>query len=124
MAGRFCAMLDCVDIGFIPGGLFDELPLPSQTGATRTGGIDVNKPRSRAALSAALALAITPGGFTALPGAPPGDDGPVRRSRHRLRMKHRQRQHFVDRVPSRGYAPSGTSPGRSGPAGSVADVLI
>jgi len=64
MAGRFCAMLDCVDTGFIPGGLLDELPLPSQTGATRTGGIDVNKPRSRAALAAALALAIAPGGFT------------------------------------------------------------
>jgi hypothetical protein len=64
MAGRFCTMLDCVDTGFIPGGLLDELPLPSQIGAVRTGGIDVNKPRSRAVLSAALALAIAPGGFT------------------------------------------------------------
>ncbi len=64
MAGRFCTMLDCVDTGFIPGGLLDELPLPSQTGAVRTGGIDVNKPRSRAVLAAALALAIAPGGFT------------------------------------------------------------
>ncbi len=53
-----------VDTGFIPGGLLDELPLPSQIGAVRTGGIDVNKPRSRAVLSAALALAIAPGGFT------------------------------------------------------------
>ncbi len=64
MAGRFCTMLDCVDTGFIPGGLLDELPLPSQIGAVRTGGIDVNKPRSRAVLAAALALAIAPGGFT------------------------------------------------------------
>src|SRR6266536_2253632 len=64
MAGRFCTMLDCVDTGFIPGGLLDQLPLPAQIGATRTGGIDVNKPRSRAMLSAALALAIAPGGFT------------------------------------------------------------
>ena len=64
MAGRFCTMLDCVDTGFIPGGLLDELPLPAQIGATRTGGIDVNKPRSRAVLAAALALAIAPGGFT------------------------------------------------------------
>jgi hypothetical protein len=64
MAGRFCAMLDCVDMGFIPGGTLDELPLPSQIGAVRTGGIDVNKPRSRAVLAAALALAIAPGGFT------------------------------------------------------------
>jgi hypothetical protein len=33
-------------------------------GATRTGGIDLNKPRIRAALSAALALAAAPHGFT------------------------------------------------------------
>ena len=64
MTARFCTMLDCVDTGFIPGGTLDELPLPSQIGAVRTGGIDLNKPRSRAALAAALALAIAPGGFT------------------------------------------------------------
>jgi hypothetical protein len=64
MAGRFCTMLDCVDTGFIPGGLLDTLPTASQLGSTRAGGIDVNKPRSRAALAAALALAIAPGGFT------------------------------------------------------------
>jgi hypothetical protein len=64
MAGRFCATLDCVDTGFIPSGLLDELALPAQIGAVRTGGIDLNKPRSRAVLSAALALAIAPGGFT------------------------------------------------------------
>jgi len=57
-------MLDCVDTGFIPGSLLDELPLPSQLGAVRAGGIDVNKPRIRAVLAAALALAIAPGGFT------------------------------------------------------------
>ena len=64
MADRFCTMLDCVDTGFIPGGLLDELPLPSQIGAVRTGGIDLNKPRARAVLAAALAPAIAPGGFT------------------------------------------------------------
>ena len=64
MAGRFCTMLDCVDTGFIPGGLLDTLPAASQLGSTRIGGIDVNKPRSRAVLAAALALAIAPGGFT------------------------------------------------------------
>jgi hypothetical protein len=37
---------------------------PARTGATRTGGIDLNKPRIRAALSAALALAAAPHGFT------------------------------------------------------------
>ena len=39
-------------------------PLPSRVGATRAGGIDLNKPRIRAALSAALALAAAPRGFT------------------------------------------------------------
>ena len=64
MAGRFATTLDCADIGFLPDGVLDQLPLPCQLGATRTGGIDLNKPRIRAALSAALALAPAPAGFT------------------------------------------------------------
>ena len=64
MAGEFCTALDCVDVGFIPDGLLDALPAASQLGSTRVGGIDVNKPRSRAVLAAALALAIAPGGFS------------------------------------------------------------
>ena len=65
MADRFATMLDCADIGFLPDGLLDELPLPAQAGTTRIAGIDLNKPRIRAVLSAALALAPAPGGFTA-----------------------------------------------------------
>ena len=64
MCQRFCTALDCVDIGFIPGGTLDQLPLPAHLGASRVGGIDVNKPRIRAALAAVLALAASPGGFT------------------------------------------------------------
>jgi hypothetical protein len=64
MTGRFCTMLDCLDTGFIPDGTLDELPLPARIGAVRTGGIDLNKPRTRAVLAAALALAPAPGGFT------------------------------------------------------------
>jgi len=64
MAERFCTMLDCVDVGFIPDQTLDELPAPSQIGATRVGGVDLNKPRIRAALAAALALAVAPEGFT------------------------------------------------------------
>ena len=45
------------------GGLLDELPLPAQVGATRTGGLDLNKPRMRAVLAAALAPAILSIGF-------------------------------------------------------------
>jgi hypothetical protein len=64
MADRFAAALDCADIGFLPDGLLDQLPLPAQAGASRIAGIDLNKPRIRAALAAALALAPAPGGFT------------------------------------------------------------
>ena len=64
MAERFATTLDCADISFITDGTLDELPLPSRIGATRTGGIDLNKPRIRAALAGALALAAAPHGFT------------------------------------------------------------
>jgi hypothetical protein len=64
MAERFATTLDCADISFLPDGILDELPQPSRIGATRTGGIDLNKPRTRAALAAALALAAAPHGFT------------------------------------------------------------
>src|ERR1022692_4859261 len=55
MADRFATALDCADTGFLPDGALDQLPLPSQTGASRIAGIDLNKPRIRAALSAAVA---------------------------------------------------------------------
>ncbi len=64
MAGRFATALDCADISFLPDGILDQLPLPARLGATRTGGIDLNKPRIRAALQAALALTAAPRGFT------------------------------------------------------------
>lgn len=64
MVDRFTSMLDCVDIAFLPDGVLDELPTPSQIGATRVGGVDVNKPRTRVALAAVLALAVAPEGFT------------------------------------------------------------
>jgi len=46
MTGRFTT-LDCVDAGFLPEDTLDQLPLPSRIGATRIGGIDLNKPRIR-----------------------------------------------------------------------------
>jgi hypothetical protein len=64
MVDRFTTTLDCVDIGFLPEDTLDELPLPSQLGRTRVGGIDLNKPRIRTTLAAVLALAPAPGGFT------------------------------------------------------------
>jgi len=64
MVERFCSALDCVDIGFVPDGILDELPLPSQIGAIRVGGIDLNRPRMRSAMAGVLALSVAPEGFT------------------------------------------------------------
>ncbi len=64
MVDRFTTTLDCVDVTFIGDGLLDQLPAPAQVGATRVGGVDLDKPRIRAALSAALAPSVAPGGFT------------------------------------------------------------
>jgi hypothetical protein len=61
---RFCTTPDCLDIGFIPDGTLDQLPQPSQLAAVRVGGVDPNKPRTRATLAAVLALSPAPGGFT------------------------------------------------------------
>jgi hypothetical protein len=64
MTERFCTTLDCVDTGDLPDGTLDRLPLPARIGHTRIGGIDLNKPRIRAALAAVLALAAAPDGIT------------------------------------------------------------
>lgn len=64
MVDRFCTTLDCLDVGFQLDNTLDQLPQPSQIGATRVGGIDLNKPRIRATLTAVLALAAAPAGFT------------------------------------------------------------
>jgi hypothetical protein len=53
-----------VDTGFIGDGILDELPTGVRLGATRVGGVDLNKPRMRDALRAARALAPAPNGFT------------------------------------------------------------
>ena len=64
MVERFATALDCVDVGFLPDGILDELPLPTRIGATRIGGVNLNKPRIRSALAAVLALSVAPDGFT------------------------------------------------------------
>src|SRR6476660_1477567 len=61
---QFTTALDCVDTGFIGDAILDELPTGARLGATRIGGVDLNKPRMRDALRAALALTPAPNGFT------------------------------------------------------------
>src|SRR5438093_4673298 len=65
MLERFMTTLDCVDTAFISDQTMDQLPLPSRLGKTRVGGVDLNNPRIRSALSAVLALAPSPAGFSA-----------------------------------------------------------
>ena len=64
MLERFMTALDCVDTAFISDQTLDQLPLPAQVGKTRVGGVDMNRPRTRTALAAVLALASSPTGFT------------------------------------------------------------
>ena len=61
MADRFATTLDCADTGFLPWMSCPSPPRPERAGSP---GVDLNKPRTRAALSAALSLAPAPGGFT------------------------------------------------------------
>jgi hypothetical protein len=60
MLERFLTTLDCVDAAFVADQTLDQLPLPSQVGSTRVGGVDLGRPRIRAALAAVLALAPHP----------------------------------------------------------------
>jgi hypothetical protein len=64
IAERFATALDCVDTGFLGDGILDQLPTASMLGATRVGGVDLNRPRMRDALAAVAALAPAPSGFT------------------------------------------------------------
>lgn len=61
---EFLSNLYCLDASFISNETLDQLPTASQVGKTRVGGIDRNKPRTRAVLSATLSLACLPNGFT------------------------------------------------------------
>jgi hypothetical protein len=64
MLERFCTTLDCVDTAFIPDGILDRLPQPTLLGRTRVGGINLDSPRTRHVLTALVALAAAPAGFS------------------------------------------------------------
>ena len=63
MLERFLTTLDCVHVAFISDQTLDQLPLPSQVGKTKVGGVEVNNLRIRNALTAVLALGPAPTGF-------------------------------------------------------------
>jgi len=61
---RFLAALHCVDRTFIANDTLEHLPTPSQLGAVRVGGVDINTARMRAAMAAVVALGPAPRGFS------------------------------------------------------------
>ena len=60
---RFLEVLHCVDLTWIGDGTLDQLPEPSQIGRTRVGGVDMNRPRTRAVMEAVISLSSSPQGF-------------------------------------------------------------
>ena len=65
MLTRFLDSLHRVDLAWVSESYLETLPQPGQVGRTRIGGVDINRPRMRRAMQAALALSLTPDGFTA-----------------------------------------------------------
>ena len=65
MLERFLNVLQSIDVSFISAGTIEDWSLPSQIGACRVGGIDPNRPRTRAIMEAVISLSPKPRGFTA-----------------------------------------------------------
>jgi len=62
---RFLRTLRCIDSAWISDQTLEALPAASIVGKTRIGGVNINNPRTRAAMEAVIALATSPRGFTA-----------------------------------------------------------
>ena len=63
MVDRFLEVLRSVDVAWITDDTLNDLSNPSRIGKTRVGGLEINKHRTRAAMEAAIALALSPRGF-------------------------------------------------------------
>ena len=61
---RFIEVLQCADQAAIDDGTWDALPQPGQVGASRVAGVQVTSERLGAVMTAVVALATQPGGFT------------------------------------------------------------
>ena len=62
---RFLNAVGCMDACLVADETLENLPLPTQVGKTKVGGIDFNQPRMRRVAEAVLALSTSPAGFTA-----------------------------------------------------------
>lgn len=63
MVDRWLETIQYLDQAFVADETLDQLPASAQLGHTHIGGIDLNKPRMRAVLAAAIACAQIPLGF-------------------------------------------------------------
>jgi hypothetical protein len=61
----FLNVIHAAHLGALDPAALDALPQPTQRGAQRLAGIDIQKPRMRAIIEAVLSLALKPNGFTA-----------------------------------------------------------
>lgn len=61
---KFLSALRSVDASFLDLGELDAWSSASKIGSVHVGGIDVNKPRTRAVMQAVIALSINPSGFS------------------------------------------------------------
>lgn len=62
--GSFLSNLDFAHVACIDDETFEDIAMPSQTGANRLAGIDFNKKKTKLVARALLYLSIKPGGFT------------------------------------------------------------
>jgi hypothetical protein len=61
----FLAAVQAAHLSYLDSGALDKLPTPSVRGTQRLAGVDLQKPRMQAVAQAVVALAPTPGGFSA-----------------------------------------------------------
>ena len=60
----FLNVVQAAHVSGLDAGTLDALPQPTQHGARRLAGVDIQKPRMRAVMAAGLALPAKPRGFT------------------------------------------------------------
>ena len=65
MIVEFLGVVQAAHLSFLDGGQLDALAAPTVRGQKRVAGVDLQKPRMRAVAEAVVALASSPGGFTA-----------------------------------------------------------
>jgi hypothetical protein len=104
----FLNVVHAAHLGSIDAGALDALPQPTQRGAQRLAGIDIQKPRMRAVIEAVLTLAPKPDGFTVGELAGALRRQPAYTSRHAAYDLRKLRgKGLVDRVgTSRRYKPT------------------